>query len=642
MKRRRDQTIRIFNSSSHRTAILAPYQQHQQQQQPQQQRRRSNLVNNKYIPLSAYEENIVDAIVKLEDTNIIISHATVYPGLIAKDAISAAGCSTKVNDAFIASYFYLLQKLCGKSAFLMNMDMVLKFRETLILTKEEEAERSVIKQRKKKEQKQDKEDKKKDEEEEKKAKTKKTKKQRKKEKKKKAEEKEKRETQEKKEEKNWIERENKKEEKFRLQVLGWKRIRELLSYPNDYKITVMAYPSGDGYHWFLVIGNREARCIEIYDSAPAAGARYYKTAVNIMVNFLRIVYEPDNRMTDVGELSKYEIGCKPYKNMWQNAGTQEGNTACGIFTALYARYRCMNLEFDFSDRKDIEYFRKLLLLEIYYARIPYISTNMEEDEWDPVTLARRKPSLITPDYPRIYDTGYFGRRAWEVAVYDGPRGFRITGWVPIHSIWGLLDLDKDDPDNRDKGVEQLLWELKDTSDVTKAIKQSGYLMYWLPRPYTKLGRTDEYDLVRIIGQEINDYKNEKLEKILIPLLSVHDNVIHELIFTELKFTSVDKFLESLGWYPADEIWQRINSNETTNQQKTHASFLLSNPIPPITTITSTTTSSTTDRRTADILQGVLQYTGKEKKNNPDLPEKAVVILLDDDDDEDVQRSKFKV
>ncbi len=391
MKRRRNQTIRIFNSSSHRSAIRAPFP------SPPQK-----LVNNKYIGFSMYEETLVDAITNLPGETVT-TYPDVNPPLLAKHSNIAKGCSEEVNAEFIATYFYLLQKLCKKSALIMDMGQTLVFR------------------------------------------------------------------------KEFLNRKVGKKNNFIEKILRWSRTRELLSYPDEYKIAVMAYPTGS--HWFLVIGNREARCIEIYDSLPGAGGDHYQDAVDIMVDFLDTVYVSLTRMKDVGEILKYETGCKPYRKMWHTVSTQPDFTSCGIFTVLFARYRCMNLEFDFSDKTndkrsniiDIEYFRKLLLLEVYYSRIPYVSTNLEEDDWDQSTLLGRKPSLIRPIYPRVYESGYFGKRAWKITIdRDGQLSFSSAD-----NIWEILGRE---PEEEENPIE-VLRQLTDISNVSEAVESLGYTVY---------------------------------------------------------------------------------------------------------------------------------------------------------------------
>lgn len=508
LKKERDQIVRIFNSSTHRSAVVPPYYQRSSSGGGATTMQRK-LFNKKYLPLTPYEETLVSSIYELQE-DTIITHESVKPPLTAKSSDIARGCSVMVNDAFIASYFYLLQQLCGRNAFIMDMN------QTLLFMKEIKNKNSIEKK-----------------------------------------------------------------------VLQWKRTRELLSYPNEYKLTVMAYPTGR--HWFLVIGNREARCIEIYDSLPGAGEDYYEYAIALMLEFLNIVYQPITRMQDVGELMKYAWNCKPYSNIWQNIPKQQDFTSCGIYTILFARYRCMNLEFDFRDKIDIEYFRKLLLLEIYYARIPYISTNLEEDDWDPATQLIYKPPLIKPTYPRVYENGYIGIRAWKITFsFNDDLLFSDET-----NLWDILEpyLDESDDETGDPFKE--LETIARTTDLYEALNGLGYAVYWLPVPYTKLGMTDEYDLVKIIGTEILELGNLKLLNSVKILVDTNaKNIIEKLIFQKLKYKSVNEFLASLGWYPADILWQKINSDVTSNKDKKSSSMILS--------------TQGVNRKTADIINNVFK------------------------------------
>ncbi len=346
-------------------------------------------------------------------------------------------------------------------------------------------------------------------------------------------------------------------------ILRWYKTREFFSEPNKYR--KFAIPIVEDGHWYLILMNRDARCIEICDSLKRG--RNYERSIEFAKIFLHTLIGSEQ---DLGELHLWKV-YKPYKSYWNLIEQQEDGSSCGVFLLLFARYICMKKKFDF-DQSHIMYFRKLLLLEVYYALIPYESTSLEENYWDIVNSSRSMLKM-KKKFPKTYVDGYLAKNWYRIEL---PLSQHLSITTTAESnVWDILGKRIEDKYMNQK-ISALDALQKETSNlnVKQALNSLGYISYRLDNAYTKYKQEDSYDLIRIIGTEIFDLKNITLSNNLRISFKKQEedytqqnDVIDYLVFVKYNCKNVEEFLtDKLGWFPVGEIWKVINGNTAKAKQ----------------------------------------------------------------------------
>ena len=372
---------------------------------------------------------------------------------------------------------------------------------------------------------------------------------------------------------------------FREGVLRWAGARLPLAYPRRYRFVVL--PFATGTHWFLVVGNLDARCIELYDSLTSAGSRYYRAAALFMRHFMHVLFHAKTRMQEFGQLLDtrqdnygqpvlsrhgrpmyvWSHGCTPYADVWQKTPQQGGGTECGIYTMLFARYRCRWRPFDFS-RADIDYFRKVLLLEVWYDRVPYTSSTAED--------LQRRPKLRPSKPPARYVNWYLGAQWYRLEPS------RYGGLPAMQSVDNLRELlaryegetmrpfDASTLDDPLPLLEELSGIVPlDQSNLERALLAMGWSSHWLPFARTKAGYPDTYDLVRIVLVEAFERKDDA--QLTADVLAQPDDPAAAVI---QRYGSASAFLQAKGWHRADLVW-RLVEEQTEPQLARRASRVMS-------------------------------------------------------------------